>query len=487
MARTNLRQIPRMEALESRMVLSEAGPSAEAQLALELLNEARVDPAAAAERATQQLDDATKEAVAYYRVNLAEVKAEIQSLPAQPPLAWDADLAEAATAQSADMARKGFQSHTGSDGSSLGDRINRTDYDGRGLAENAFAYAESVDHAMKAFLVDWGVAGDGHRNNILQPGKTGDDVADEVGVGIVGSKRFGFGPQVVTQVFGRDSDPRANLVGVAYDDRDGDDFYTPGEGLGGVDIKLTHKQTGETASTSTMAAGGYQIALEPGKYDLTAKLGTQVVKKAEVAIADKNVKVDIVLGEAPAVTPAAPAPSKPVLDQPQPLKAALPLLPALAAASARPPVVAVKVESQPAPQVAPPKVETPKPVEAPKVDLARQVVAARVETPKVEARKVEAPKVDPVVAKTPTRSETKPLVVTAKVEPVAPPSKVLPTATPAATASAKPTLILKGDPARALTFSGAADEAESDTPFDESWITNWVSWKANGSKARIER
>jgi hypothetical protein len=51
-------------------------------------------------------------------------------------------------------------------------------------------------------------------------------------------------------------------------------------------------QTGQTASVSSWDAGGYQIPLDPGKYQVTAKVNGQVVGAQQVNIGGDNVEVD---------------------------------------------------------------------------------------------------------------------------------------------------------------------------------------------------
>ena len=52
-------------------------------------------------------------------------------------------------------------------------------------AENAYAYSTSAEEAMQAFLIDWGVPSDGHRINIQQPGVSAQNAYRDVGIGIV--------------------------------------------------------------------------------------------------------------------------------------------------------------------------------------------------------------------------------------------------------------------------------------------------------------
>src|SRR5436305_310639 len=131
MPRPALRRTLTLEHLETRQVLSAGGPSATAQYMLELLNEARTNPGAAAERVTSNLDPETVATINYYNVDLNDVKQRIASAAARPPLAWNDQLARAAQGQSQDQANTGIQSHTGSDGSDLNTRLDRVGYTNR--------------------------------------------------------------------------------------------------------------------------------------------------------------------------------------------------------------------------------------------------------------------------------------------------------------------------------------------------------------------
>lgn len=294
MTRLKTRRTLRLEALENRSLLTAAGgPSAQAQYMLELINLARTNPAAVAERVTSNLDANVAATLQHYNVDLNAVKQEIASSPARPPLAWNAQLTDSATAHSQDQANTGKQSHTGSDGSSTEQRLERVGYDNRvSDGEDAYAYSTSVDQAMQAFLIDWGVSDHGHRNNLLQSNVPDDELYRDVGIGIVQTNRPNFGPYVVTQDFGNQQNQKAQLVGAAFNDPNNANFYTPGQGRGDVTIDVRNKATGHTQSVDTWASGGYEISLDPGDYTVTARVGDQVVRSQDVTVGTDNVEVD---------------------------------------------------------------------------------------------------------------------------------------------------------------------------------------------------
>lgn len=298
MSRTNFRRSLRLESLESRELLTAGGPSSQQQYMLYLLNQARTNPVQMAQRVTSNLNSDVTATLKYYNVNLQAVKDGIASTPAKPPLAWNDRLANAAQGQSQYQSDTGTQSHTGANGSDLQARLDQAGYSNRSSAgENAYAYSDSVDQAMEAFLIDWGVASNGHRNNILQPNTSSDDSYRDVGIGIVGTNKPGFGPNVITQDFGAQQGEKAQLVGVAFNDPQHTKVYAPGSGQGNVTIQARNDSTGATSTVQTWDAGGYQLPLDPGNYEVTALVGDQVVRSQQVQIGSVNVEVDYDLSD----------------------------------------------------------------------------------------------------------------------------------------------------------------------------------------------
>jgi uncharacterized protein YkwD len=293
MTRLKTHRTLRLEALENRSLLTAAGgPSPEALYMLELINQARTNPAVFAERVTSNLDANEEATLQHYNVDLNAAKNEIASSPATSPLAWNDQLARSATDHSQDQANTGVQSHTGSDGSSTEQRLDQVDYTNRvSDGENAFAYSQSVDQAMAAFGIDWGVPDHGHRTNLLKSDYS------NVGIGIVQTNRPNFGPYVITQDFGSQQNEKAQLIGVAFNDPNNINFYTPGQGRGDVTIDVTNKATGQIQSVDTNAAGYYAIPLDPGAYTVTARVGDQIIRSQDVTIGTQNMEIDLNLSQ----------------------------------------------------------------------------------------------------------------------------------------------------------------------------------------------
>lgn len=86
--------------------------------------------------------------------------------PAEP-LAWNGQLGAAAQRHSEDMAEHGHFSHTGTDGSSVGDRASAAGYEWRRVGENIARYQQTVGEVV----ADWAES-PGHCANLMDPNYT---------------------------------------------------------------------------------------------------------------------------------------------------------------------------------------------------------------------------------------------------------------------------------------------------------------------------
>jgi uncharacterized protein YkwD len=300
MARFQFRRSLRFENLEARQLMSSGGPTDQEQYMLQLLNEARTNPAAAAAQVTSasNLNADVQATLKFYNVNLQQVAQTIGTATPQPPLAWNQDLANAAQGQSQYEADTQTQTHTGSGGSTTEQRIEAAGYTNpTSSGENTYAFATSVLESMQAFLIDWGVPSDGHRINIQQPGVSAQNAYTSVGIGDVqtSASNPSFGPMVITQDFGSQANTQAQVVGVAYSDNAGTGFYLPGEGQGGVQIDAVNLQTGAVSSTQTWDSGGYELPLAPGQYRLIASLNNNVIQSSNITVNNVNIEQDFIL------------------------------------------------------------------------------------------------------------------------------------------------------------------------------------------------
>jgi hypothetical protein len=86
----------------------------------------------------------------------------VQYNATQADLTWNAALTQAAAAHSDDMVAGNFFSHTGSNGSTAGDRVTAAGYQWRGVGENIAAGQPSV-----AVVVDGWMNSEGHCANLM--------------------------------------------------------------------------------------------------------------------------------------------------------------------------------------------------------------------------------------------------------------------------------------------------------------------------------
>ena len=296
------RRAPLLERLEDRCTPTATASvelTAPEQLILELINRARANPAAAA-------------ALYGVNLNLGLAPGMITAQPKQP-LAPNPNLELAALRHSTDMVANNYFSHTGLDGSSPASRIAAAGYVGNTIGENiAFITGQNNTPVQAAPNLNADLfKSAGHRVNVLDPTYT------EIGIGIANKV---LGPQNYQQVditedFGGRGSP-VYLTGVLYRDTDHNNFYSIGEGIAGTAVTATNLATGQTYSTTSNGAGGYEIPLPPGRYRVSV-LGVS----GTVSVGTSNVKVDFqtntLLGVDPgsvrgkvALAPKAPTPDQ---------------------------------------------------------------------------------------------------------------------------------------------------------------------------------
>lgn len=202
------------------------------------------------------------------------------------------------------MLDRNFFAHTNPDSASPFDRIHAAGYTYSTAGENlaftattAALTAEDINIAVAGLhenlFVDAGVTGRGHRVNMLN----GD--FKEVGIGIQDggytSNGVVYNAVMVTQNFGTQPGAGAFLLGVVYDDADNNSFYSPGEGVGSVMIQVVNVATNTVQTVYSMDAGGYQIGLDPGTYDITFTTGSGMHFVNDQVMGVNNVKVDWVM------------------------------------------------------------------------------------------------------------------------------------------------------------------------------------------------
>jgi Ca2+-binding RTX toxin-like protein len=260
------------------------------QYMLELINRARLDPQAEADRLGVGLNDG--------------LSAGQISAASKQPLAANELLNDAAERHSQWMLDTGTFSHTGAGGSDPDDRMRSSGYVFSGKwdwGENISWRGNSAPLNLKA-AVDSQQSGlftsSSHRINML-----GSSFA-EIGLGIKTGVFNGNNAAMTTQDYAK-SGTGQFLTGVAYKDNNGDHFYTPGEGLGGVRVDA-RPVGGSSIPTSTAPAGGYQTQIAAGTYDVTLSGGgIASTLGLRVTVGSVNVKLDLVALDAVACSASA--------------------------------------------------------------------------------------------------------------------------------------------------------------------------------------
>ncbi len=276
---------------------SHGDPTDQEQLLLELINRARMNPAAEGDSLFNTTDTWVVNNYNYWHVDKAGVRSAFKTYPKRPPLAFHPKAIIAARAHSADMRDHQFQDHTGSDGSNPGTRMSKAGYTVSAWGENIFAYAHSMWEAECGFLVDWGTGNEGlgHRHNTMNFGAT-DEIWTEIGIGVYAGSGS-VGPWVVTEDFGIRGEHY--ITGVVYKDKNNNKQYDAGEGVSGVTITPSQGSYYAVSSSS----GGYAIPMgtATGTVFVTAE-GNGINDSKAVSLNGKeNVKADFGSASTPIV------------------------------------------------------------------------------------------------------------------------------------------------------------------------------------------
>lgn len=211
---------------------------------LSLINRARQDPAGAA---------------AAYGIDLNQGLADgTISTDAKQVLAPNNLLHDAADAHSAWMLDTDSFAHIGANGSDGGGRIAAAGYNATAWGENiswqgTLGDIDDKDVPIYIELQQKSLfLNPDHRAILLNGSFT------EAGIGQVEDDFAGYRASMITQDFAASGEAKF-FTGIVFDDKDGDGFYDPGEGIGGVEINIDGKVVAKTSD-----AGGYSIAMTDG-------------------------------------------------------------------------------------------------------------------------------------------------------------------------------------------------------------------------------
>ncbi|MFO1022297.1 MAG: CAP domain-containing protein [Planctomycetales bacterium] len=191
------------ESLEERLLLT-YDPTSTEQLFLYDTNRVRVDPQGELSylfTSTSPLtspDSNVNAAMSYFHVDTATFLSQWSALVATAPLAWNDNLYNAAVGHNAAMIAADTQSHQVAGEKSLAGRLTDAGYNYSTAGENVYAYTYSEFYGHSGFLIDWGNATPGHRDNIMN------SAYKEVGISVTpeNNSATAVGPLVVTQDFG---------------------------------------------------------------------------------------------------------------------------------------------------------------------------------------------------------------------------------------------------------------------------------------------
>ena len=275
------------------------GPTDLEQLLLEYVNAARLNPLGDAAHYVNGYtpltspDPRVQSAINFFGVSGPAFFAQMSALTPTPPLAWNDSIAAASRAHSQAMINADSQSHQLPGEPGFGDRVTNAGYNFSSLGENIFAFAQSMLYGHAGFMIDWGAGSDGmqtpagHRLNIMN------STFREIGIGVVADANpaTAVGPYVITEDLGRAlNGPSVLLLGVAYNDTDNNNFYSLGEGRGGLSINAAG------VSTTSTSSGGYAMGVAAGVRTVTVSGGSltaPLVFTADLANAT-NAKFDVV-------------------------------------------------------------------------------------------------------------------------------------------------------------------------------------------------
>jgi uncharacterized protein YkwD len=279
-------------------------PTAQTQELLELVNRLRQAPQAELNLLLNSADPKIAQALQQFGVDRTLLAQQWSALVPVAPLAWSAELTTSATGHNLQMIAADTQSHQLPGEAGLLDRALNAGYTANRVGENIFAFSESVFYGHAGFAIDWGndaksIGGiqnpAGHRELLLSANYR------EIGLAITAENdsKTSVGPLVITEDFGNRTalDGKAWLLGVAFQDLNGDGFYEAGEGVSGVDVEVRSATQLNSAPiiTTTLDAGGYQTLLTPGQYQVNFLKNRQLINSQTVTVNTSNVKTDLKL------------------------------------------------------------------------------------------------------------------------------------------------------------------------------------------------
>lgn len=263
------------------MTMYDSGnPTSDEQQALEYINRARANPIAEGQR---------------LGIDIHEGLANPSLVGPRPPLAMNSILLRIAEAHSSDMYNQNYFSHNDLNGNTPFDRMTKAGYDYARAGEDMAAGSSMSTSDLEDFMmVDSGTQGRPHRINLLDifpyPCGSPPCAYSDVGIGYYAAANSNsISSAFITVDFGAQYNEGPFLLGVVYRDLNGNNFYDPGEGVGGVTITPS---TGSYYAIST-SSGGYALPIgTSGTITVTASgPGFNKITKT-VTLTGTNIKLD---------------------------------------------------------------------------------------------------------------------------------------------------------------------------------------------------
>lgn len=270
-------------------------PTADEQWMLELVNRIRVDPSHELSRLFSSLNPLTaidadvQDAIDYFGVSSSVLQSNFAALTAVQAVGWDSGVADAAAAHNDLMISTDTQSHNLPGEDALLTRVQaQTDNYVSYVGENVYLYGYSIEYSHAGYVIDWGYGPGGIQDPAGHLLNMTESEFNLVGIDIGTSQSAEVSS---TQDFIRSDDAGPLVLGVVFDDNNGNGFYEAGEGLSGVTVTVNG------VATTSWSSGGYQIEPTAGG-TLTVSFsggGLSETVSTTITLSGDNRKVDLAL------------------------------------------------------------------------------------------------------------------------------------------------------------------------------------------------
>lgn len=293
----NTNRQPVFEQLECRRLMA-VNPTGHEQEMLQLFNRFRSDPQGEFNRLFSSVsplrarDTSLQAELDRNNVSGAMLRDEWNAIAASEPLVWNEGLYNFAASHNADMIRlnSGFHSNAQTRHNAI--RAAGIDFVLEG--ELVSLRATNPIQGYAVYAVNWGTNPAtgrsrggmqdprGHRTILVTPGY------DQIGHRVSNTTASNLSPSVNTAVLVDTRNMPLMVTGAVFEDKNNNGWYENTEGRGSVKVDF-EKTTGEKFTTTSLSAGGYQIALAPGTYKVRATGGGMAHAVVQtITVSDKS-------------------------------------------------------------------------------------------------------------------------------------------------------------------------------------------------------